>query len=91
MTFSTWFVSFVLFLCAVFCGVSCTHSAALEALDTLCDSRPALHQVQQAVDRKDPYLAVKLLRAFVEQHADDEQAKAVLRMLEEELAVTPAP
>ncbi len=89
MSIYAWFASFVLLLCSVFADVACTHSAALEALDTLCDSRPALHQVQEAVDRKDPYLAVKLLRAFVEQHKDDSRAREVLALLEKELGFSP--
>ncbi len=84
----TWLASYLLILCVLaLCAIACTNpSPALSALEALCDERPNLLLAMEAVENKDLRLAVKLLREYTERYTDDDRAKGVLLLLEDELA-----
>lgn len=83
-----WLASYLLILIVIaLCAFACTNpSPALSALDALCAERPVLEQVKEAVENKDLRLGVKLLREYTERYTDDDRAKAVLILLEDELS-----
>jgi hypothetical protein len=83
-----WLASYLLILLVVaLSAIACGHvSPALQALDALCKERPNLLLAKEAVENKDLRLAVKLLREYTERYTDDDRAKGVLLLLEDELA-----
>jgi hypothetical protein len=88
-----WLASYLLVLIVVSLGaMGCTpDSPARTALDALCDSREGFDQVQAAVKDGDLHQGVALLRAYVESHPEDTQARDVLRLLAAELAKLAVP